>query len=116
MPSSAVQAFVGAGYGQGRGSIGARTQITPLRGQSWERGLLVIRLREGSPAETAGLILGDVIVEVGGVPVEDQETLPGAIMRLTPGDTVKLSVLRGGVPTHVSVTPKFKDGDESDDA
>lgn len=116
VPSSAVQAFVGDNNAPGRGRIGCRTQIVPLRGHAWQNGLLITRLRDDGPADAAGLILGDVIVEVAGRAIEDMETLPATIMRASPGDSVQMIVLRGGSPLPLSITPAFESDTKSDEA
>ncbi|MCC6942964.1 MAG: trypsin-like peptidase domain-containing protein [Thermomicrobiales bacterium] len=116
VPSSAVQAFVGSDGRQGRGRIGCRTQLVPLRGHDWNSGLLVTRVREDGPADTAGLILGDVIVDIDGHIIEDQETLPATIMRAAPDTPVQLTVLRGGAPMSLSIIPAFRSDSESDEA
>ncbi len=116
VPSSAVQAFVGGSHGLGRARIGAGTQFVALRGHPWENGLLIVRLRESGAADTAGIILGDIVVEVEGRPILDQETLPVAILKSAPGDALSLTILRGGVPLQVVVTPNFRQEEDSDDA
>ncbi|MGD9713014.1 MAG: S1C family serine protease [Thermomicrobiales bacterium] len=103
VPSSAVQAFVGSQDQGARGSIGAATHLATLHGDRWEQGLLLMEVPAGSPADRAGLILGDIIVEVAGAPIEDQETLPAALVRAESGAEVSLTVLRGGVPRLITV-------------
>ena len=60
----------------------------------------VIRVYEGSPAEAAGLLSQDRIVQVDGVPVsgENGQTLNEAVQRIQgeDGTTVRLTVLRDG--------------------
>ncbi len=113
VPSSAVRDFVGAGIGQARGSIGVTAQLTPLRNQRWAHGLLLVAVPERSPADQAGLIIGDVIVEVDGKVIEDQETLPAALMRVTPGERLTLTVLHGGDPAEVQVLPQIQPIEEA---
>jgi putative serine protease PepD len=50
----------------------------------------------GSPAETAGLIRGDVVTKVDGVLMADSTALIVAIRANAPGDTIELTVLRNG--------------------
>lgn len=60
----------------------------------------VIRVYQGSPAEAAGLLSQDRIVQVDGVPVsgENGQTLNEAVQRIQgeDGTTVRLTVLRDG--------------------
>ncbi len=56
------------------------------------------------PADRAGIRPGDVIVAFEGRPVTDPDELVVAIRAQTPGDTVTLTVRRGGVDREVDVT------------
>ena len=38
-------------------------------------GLLLVGVEEGSPAEKVGLIIGDILVDLAGKPVTDQDAL-----------------------------------------
>ncbi len=57
----------------------------------------------GSPAADAGLVAGDVILEVDGAAVADGAALVRAIRRLEADDVVTLSVRRGGVTRAIRV-------------
>jgi S1-C subfamily serine protease len=74
-------------------------------------GLLVLRVERGSPAEEAGLrgtarwvvrynyrlpVGGDLITDVEGQPVENNETLQRALNRKRGGDLLNLTVYRNG--------------------
>ncbi len=83
------------------GYLGVRlTDLTPeLRthfGVPDDRGVLVARVEEGSPAEEAGLAVGDVVTEVDGEPVESTWDLSVAVRRRSEGETVDLEVWRDG--------------------
>ena len=58
----------------------------------------------GSPADEAGLVEGDIVVAVDGDPVDADHDLSTRILPHVPGDTVHLSVVRGGDTLDVSVT------------
>jgi putative serine protease PepD len=58
----------------------------------------------GSAAERAGLVPGDVVVAVDGLPVRDPVELAGAVADHDPGQTVTVSVRRGDQRSEVSVT------------
>src|SRR5260370_24219041 len=70
-------------------------------------GVLVTPALSGTPAANAGLKSGDVIEKVGDVALNNGETLGGAIQLHSPGETVQLTVLRGGKPT--TIPPKLGD-------
>jgi S1-C subfamily serine protease len=58
-----------------------------------ETGLIVTALEAGSPAEKAGMLVGDVLLGTEGR-YDDPESLLEAIGRA--GDSVRLRLLRGG--------------------
>ena len=58
----------------------------------------------GSPAEQAGLQPDDVIVGLGGTPVDDLTDYSEALKRYQPGDTVVVEYSRGGERSSVEVT------------
>lgn len=60
------------------------------------KGLRLTGVREGSPADSAGLKAGDIIVEFGGVEVTDLQSYSDALYARQPGDEVDVVVLRGG--------------------
>jgi serine protease Do len=105
VPSQAVERFVAGERDGGRGFIGVEGQIVPLRRVDHPVGFLLTGVAEGAPADRAGLILGDVVVRVGEIPITDRESLPGALLRLKAGDAIVLEVLRGGEPRHFTVVP-----------
>ena len=67
-----------------------------------EAGLMIAAVEDGSPAERAGLLVGDVLLGVGDERLEDAETLLDAIVHAT-GDAVRLGVMRGGKISFVDV-------------
>lgn len=60
------------------------------------QGLRLTGVRAGSPAEQAGLIAGDVIVEFAGRAVKDLYDFSDALYSHRPGDAVSVTVLRNG--------------------
>ena len=50
----------------------------------------------GSPADLAGIRIGDVIVAVGGTPAADSNAVAGALGTLAPGQATDLTVVRAG--------------------
>ncbi|MFJ8162006.1 S1C family serine protease [Streptomyces sp. NPDC096136] len=64
------------------------------------------------PAGKAGLKPGDIITEFGGKQVDSGPTLISLIWTYKPGDTVKLTYLRGGKPTTVDITLGSRVGDK----
>jgi serine protease Do len=69
------------------------------------KGALVARVFAGSPAQNAGLRTGDVIIAVGGKPVDSRESFSTYSATLPSGQPVELSVVRGGNSERVQVRP-----------
>ena len=67
-------------------------------------GMRLSGVRDGSPAEAAGLKAGDVVIELAGVPVKDIYSYSDALYSHKPGDVVKMVVMRGAQRVEVSVT------------
>ncbi|MBV9817133.1 MAG: PDZ domain-containing protein [Solirubrobacterales bacterium] len=67
-----------------------------------EPGVLVMRVKRDSPAQTAGLTRGDLITTAGGSPVRSIGDLERAV-RMADG-ALALDVLRGADPRRVEVT------------
>lgn len=67
-------------------------------------GALVREIVPGSPAETAGLQVGDVITAVNGEAVNEEWTLRDRVQAYEPGDVLTLDVLRAGATQQISVT------------
>jgi S1-C subfamily serine protease len=106
IPSSAVERFVaGERPGDPHAWLGVNGLAVPLRQPGHAAGFLLSEIAEGSPADRAGLIVGDIIVRIGDVEVVDNESVPAAVIRMTPGDAVEIAILRGGEPRHFTVVP-----------
>jgi putative serine protease PepD len=58
----------------------------------------------GSPADKAGLEVGDVVSKVGDQPIRGSEDLVGAIQRSTVGTQMTLTVVRGGSEQTITAT------------
>ena len=60
------------------------------------RGVLVTRIAEDSPAEAAGMAEGDIILELGKVETDKIEDLVNEIQRRKIGAIVRILALRNG--------------------
>jgi serine protease Do len=67
-------------------------------------GALVTQVESGSPAEKAGLKVGDVITELDGQKVSDASQLQIEVGQKQPGSSIRLQVLRDGKNVSVPVT------------
>lgn len=91
-----------------RGYIGIGAQPVRLpstvRAQSGqEAGLLLVSVEPESPADAAGLLLGDVLLSLDGTPVWSPDDLIGLLSADRIGATVSARVLRGGAAQDVAV-------------
>jgi len=77
----------------------ARTSLA----SSASGGLMVLHVETGGPAEKAGIVLGDVIVELEGRPVPHTYEIRSALASSKVGDILKLKLLRAGGAVVVSV-------------
>jgi S1-C subfamily serine protease len=69
-----------------------------------ESGLLILTIAADSPAERAGLVMGDVLLAADGKPVSDTADLQPVLDPESVGKSVRMQILRGGKFTEVSVT------------
>ena len=73
-------------------------------GDAEDGGAAIGQVRDGTPAERAGLRAGDVVVGAGGEEVEDGADLRSAVSAREPGDELELSVRRDGETETITVT------------
>ena len=66
-------------------------------------GMLVQGITSGSDAEKQGLLVGDVIIAVDGVPVDGIETMRDAISARQVGDTMEVTVWREGEELNLTI-------------
>jgi len=77
-----------------------------LRGKissSVNSALLVVHVEPSGPADKAGVLLGDLLVDLQGKAVEDTGDIQHLLSSAKVGDTVQVSVLRGGSPIKMSI-------------
>lgn len=71
--------------------------------QQLPQGKMIQEFMSGSPAEKAGLELGDVIIKCNGVSLIEQDILVETIQAAEPGETIELTVWREGKELDFSV-------------
>jgi S1-C subfamily serine protease len=67
--------------------------------------LVVMSVADGAPAERAGVIVGDVLVEANGQPLRRPTDLLDALSNVRESQSLELKLLRGGTLKSVSVVP-----------
>lgn len=69
-----------------------------------ESGLIVLSVEADSPAERAGLQLGDVLISIDGQTLEDVDDLQSLLRGDAVDKTVRAKILRGGEPIEAEIT------------
>jgi serine protease Do len=81
-------------------------------GLASDTGLLILSIADSSPADKAGILLGDVLLEANGQALSRPDDLLDALSSVPSGSALTLKVLRGGTIKTVSVTPADRGGQE----
>ena len=79
-----------------RGWLGIQIQpLTPISptasGIDHTKGAIVARVQDGSPAEKAGLKVGDLVLQIAGEQVEDAKDLARKVARIDPDTEVEFT-------------------------
>ena len=69
-----------------------------------DHGVLIVSTTPNGPAAAAGLKAGDVILQIENTPVSDVPSMGDALLSKSPGDTVAVTINRGGQHMTVNVT------------
>jgi len=69
------------------------------------KGLIVTQVVSGSPAEKAGVKTHDIVLELGGKPVDSSEALVAQVQAAKDKPT-PLKILRSGKPLSIEITPE----------
>jgi S1-C subfamily serine protease len=105
----AIAQQVVAQGGTKRGFLGVSSTTIQLperqrAGRSQTHGLLVTSVVDGSPAEQAGILVGDVIAALDGKVVEEAEALVTLLRAERGTGASTLTIIRGGEARDVSIT------------
>ncbi|HEX2825224.1 MAG TPA: Do family serine endopeptidase [Burkholderiales bacterium] len=92
-----------------RGWIGVGVQdMTKELSESFKlpeiRGALITEVFRGTPADKAGIRLGDILVAVEGKPVTDSSTMLNLVAALNPGKQATFRLVRAQQETEIKVT------------
>ncbi len=80
-------------------------KVAQKQGAALREGAYVGKVNPLSPGARAGVVRGDVIIELAGRPVGSADDLEAVLSTLTSGQPVSLIFLRDGRETRVQVTP-----------
>lgn len=78
--------------------------VTVLNRDDGGRGAVIGTVSPDSPADLAGMVAGDIVIEADGSPVDGQLALVAAIRDRSPGDTIAVDVLRNNTRRTLSAT------------
>lgn len=67
-------------------------------------GVLITKVSDGSPAQCAGIIMGDIILRIGNLQVENIEDLLGETHKRKVGERARIIIYRRGFEEHFDVT------------
>ncbi len=103
-----------------RGRLGVHIQevtseLAASFGLEEKHGAVISEVIEDSPASRADLQVGDIILAVDGLKVEEMRRLPRMVAAKKPGTKVKLKILRMGKVLEVDVVLDNLEGESSED-
>jgi S1-C subfamily serine protease len=113
VPATTIDRVVDAILERGhvpRPFLGAAMQAVPVPeaqrshfGQGVEEALLVLHVEPNAPAASAGILVGDLMLSVGGHLVHNVHDVQHQLSSLRVGDPVAVAVIRGGVRMDLTV-------------
>ncbi|MGH2523510.1 MAG: S1C family serine protease, partial [Anaerolineales bacterium] len=86
-----------------RGYLGVSSQVVELPTQE-RNALLIMQVQPDSPAARSGLLLGDILLSLGSIPLHAAEDLLAGLNGGQVGQTIAVEILRGGIPRTLHVT------------
>ncbi len=104
IPASTVDRVVEEILSRGhvaRGYLGVGLQ--PVELPDHHKGLIVLSLEPDGPAAKAGVLIGDVMISLGGTPVDDTDDIQSVLERHAVGQTVAAGLVRGGTALSIDV-------------
>ena len=105
------QGRVRQGYiGVGLQPVAILPKLREKLGSTAETGLIVLTVETDSPAEKAGILIGDVLTKIGDNPVTQVEDVQGALRGDNVGRELKIQLLRGGEAMELSLTVAERGG------
>jgi S1-C subfamily serine protease len=105
IPGSTVDRVVDEILAKGRvarGYLGVGLQ--PVELTDHHKGLIVLSLEPGGPAAGAGVLIGDILVELGGQPVTETEDIQRVLEAHGVGASVTAGLVRAGARQTLAIT------------
>jgi membrane-associated protease RseP (regulator of RpoE activity) len=118
-PDGKEKVYDGEGPMVRRGYLGvALTDLSPeLRthfGVAGDAGVMVAKVEAGSPAEKAGIKVGDILARIDGNAIESSWDVSAKVRRLDDGQQIPVEIWRNGKAQNVTVTIVQKERPEVD--
>jgi len=85
--------------------VALSASVVKQHGLNGDTGLLIVSIADSSPADKAGMILGDVLLDANGNGLAGPDDLLDALSSVSRDGAVTLKFLRGGSIKTASVTP-----------
>lgn len=109
IPASRAAALVDSIVGQGFPGL-AWLGVSTLPVDGAAGGLLVTGLESGGPAESGGILVGDIILGAAGAALTRPEDLRSVLDAAKPGAELELSLSRGGQAMGLKLKPGKREG------
>jgi len=77
-------------------------------------GALISQIEPGSPAEKAGVKIGDIVIEFDGQPINESADLPHIVGLVKPGTHSRMQVIREGKRKELQITVGELGGEQDD--
>ncbi len=94
----------------GVGIAEINAELTKTKGIKISKGVYIDTIYNGSAAEAAGLLIGDIITQVNGVEVNSVPSLQEQVANYHPGDKITVTYFRGDDNKITNVTLKNREG------
>lgn len=109
-PKLTYEKVEGQSKGGGGSGRGFRLYLGTIPDYTREgvQGVAISGTSKNSPAEKAGLVAGDVIVELGGMTIKNINDYVYCLQALKANEKTKLRVLRAGAERELEITPVLK--------
>jgi S1-C subfamily serine protease len=92
--------------------VALSASVVKQHGLGGDGGLLIVSIADSSPADKAGILLGDVLLDANGQALARPDDLLDALSSVSSGGEVTLKILRGGTIKSVIVTPADRGAQE----
>lgn len=122
LPAGVVNQVVDAVLGSGRlrqpflgvavHPVALSTKVTSRLGLTAADGLLVVSVADDTPADAAGILVGDILLQMNAVALRHPTDLYDALASVGAGESASLEFVRGDERRSVPITPVDRSGED----